>query len=185
MTFLALVRQLAECVLYFLANYLAKFVPSPSLWFERCLSTCPFLCGLPEPPFLLIGVPSGLNLWQSWVLCNLYSRPCFLHRVHCLSLKHTCLDFLGMQELIDSISHLPPAPFGLVTLGGLTSTSPSALFSIFSRINRRALVLTEVLFSVKWYWVCHLDRHMCSKWVVRSASYKGDTCFAAWFVLGL
>jgi hypothetical protein len=84
----------------------------PSLWFEWCLSTCLISLALPAPPFLLIGVPSGLNLRQSWVLCDLYCPPCFLHRVHCLSLKSTCLDILGMQEAIDSILHLPSVPFG-------------------------------------------------------------------------
>ena len=159
----------------------AKFTSLRSLWFERCLSACPFLCVLPAPPFLLIGVPSGLNLQQSWVLCDLYGPPCFLHSVHCLSLKPTCLGFLGMWESMGSILHLPSDPFCLITLGGLASTS--ALFLIFSKINRRALALIGVIFSVKLYWVCQLAGHLHSKCVARLALSKDS--FVAWFALGL
>jgi hypothetical protein len=102
-----------------------------------------------------------------------------------LFLKLTCLDFLGMRESIDSILCFPSAPFGLIALGGLVSTSVLFLISIFSRINRRALVLTGVVFSVKSYWVCHLDGHMRSKCIARLASSKGNSCFVAWFPLGL
>ena len=82
-----------------------------------------------------------------------------------------------MWESIDSILCLPPDPFILITLGGLVSTSP--LFSIFSRINRRALVLTGVVFSVKLYWVYRLAGHMSSKCVVRLASSKGNIFLVA------
>ena len=76
-----------------------------------------------------------------------------------------------MWESIDSILHLPSAPFDLIMLGGLASTS--AIFWIFSRTNRRALVLTGVIFSFKPYWVCHLAGHMHSRCVGRLVSSKG------------
>ena len=56
-----------------------------------CPHVC-FVCVLPAPPFLLVGVPLGLNLQQSQVFCDLYGPSCFLHRAQCLSLKPTCLD---------------------------------------------------------------------------------------------
>ncbi len=61
----------------------------------------------------------------------------------------------------------------------------SALCSFFSRISRRAQVLTGVDFSIKSYWVCHLAGHMHSKCVAMSASSKGNTCFMAGFALRL
>ena len=82
-----------------------------------------------------------------------------------------------MWESIDTILHLPSAPFGLITLGVLDSAS--VLFLIFSRISRRALVLTGAIFSVKSFWVCHLARHMRSKCIVRLAWSKVNTCLVA------
>jgi len=119
-------------------------------------------------------VPSGLKLRQSRVLCDLYGPSCFLHWAHCLSLRPICLDFLGMQELLYSVLCLPSAPFVLITLGGFSSTS--VLFSIFTRINRRALVLTGIVFCVKSYWVYHFAGHICNKCIVRLASSKVNTC---------
>jgi hypothetical protein len=48
-------------------------------------------------------------------------RAMIFYRVHCLALKPLCLDFLGMQEAMDSILCLPSAPFDLITLRGLAS----------------------------------------------------------------
>ena len=137
---------------------------------------------LPAPPFLLIGVLLGFNLRQSGVLCDSCGPPCFLHRVHCLSPKPTCLDFLGMWELIDSILHLHPYSFGLITLGGLASTctildllmnqqeSPSIDWSCF---------LCEVVLGLPLGWTHVQQVH------ARLVSSKGNTCLVAGFALGL
>jgi hypothetical protein len=118
-----------------------------------------------------------IELIQSRLLCDLYNRPSFLHRAHCLSLKLTCLDFLGIREPIDSILRLPSAPFWFFHTRGLTLYFCIILDLIKNQLV--ALVLTGVISSVKLYWVCHLAGHIRSKCGVRLALSKGNTCLVA------
>jgi hypothetical protein len=69
--------------------------------------------------------------------------PTVLLAQHIVLVGPACLyEFLGDVGSIDSILHFPSAPFVSIVLGGLTSSS--ALFSMFWRTSRRALVLIVI-----------------------------------------
>ena len=111
--------------------------------------------------------------------------PCFLHSTQCFSpcffgnfqWTNPFWAFLGMWYLLKSIMGFPLVSVGLFGFWDLASRL--ALFLMFSSTSNKALVLTGVVFLVKMYWVCHLDGHIHSIWVERSASSKSNTYLVA------